>query len=66
MFFFARFTCVCQVVKRLNEIDAYGAEARAASILSGLSFDASMQVWRCAVVLYFTHAPFAAPPDQDV
>lgn len=33
-----------QVVKRLNEIDAYGAEARAASILSGLSFDTSMQV----------------------
>ncbi len=33
-----------QVVKRLHEIDAYGAEARAASILSGLSFDTSMQV----------------------
>lgn len=32
------------VVKRLHEIDAYGAESRAASILSGLSFDTSMQV----------------------
>ena len=31
--------------KRLQEIDAYGAEARAATILAGLSFDNSMQVW---------------------
>lgn len=30
--------------KRLQEIDAYGAEARAATILAGLSFDNSMQV----------------------
>lgn len=35
--------CVLQVAKRLQEIDAYGAEARAASILAGLSFDADMQ-----------------------
>ncbi len=33
-----------QVYKRLQEIDAYGAEARAATILAGLSFDNSMQV----------------------
>lgn len=32
------------VSKRLHEIDAYGAEARAASILAGLSFDPAMQV----------------------
>ena len=45
-----------QVYKRLQEIDAYGAEARAATILAGLSFDNSMQVlpfcgsysWGCA------------------
>lgn len=30
------------VYKRLEEIDAYGAEARAATILAGLSFDADM------------------------
>lgn len=36
--------CVLQVYKRLQEIDAYGAEARAATILAGLSFDNSMQV----------------------
>ena len=29
--------------KRLEEIDAYAAEARAARILAGLSFDADMQ-----------------------
>lgn len=33
-----------QIYKRLQEIDAYGAEARAATILAGLSFDNSMQV----------------------
>ncbi len=33
----------CQVHKRLEEIDAYAAEARAARILAGLSFDADMQ-----------------------
>lgn len=32
------------VSKRLHEIDAYGAEARAAAILAGLSFDPAMQV----------------------
>ncbi|KAK9804716.1 hypothetical protein WJX72_001738 [[Myrmecia] bisecta] len=32
-----------QVYKRLEEIDAYGAEARAAVILSGLSFNPEMQ-----------------------
>mmetsp|Transcript_19452 Transcript_19452/g.58771 ORF Transcript_19452/g.58771 Transcript_19452/m.58771 type:complete len:828 (+) Transcript_19452:417-2900(+) len=32
-----------EVYKRLDEIDAYGAEARAASILAGLSFDAAAQ-----------------------
>lgn len=31
------------VSKRLLEIDAYGAEARAAAILAGLSFDTDMQ-----------------------
>ncbi|GAB4813067.1 hypothetical protein N2152v2_000113 [Parachlorella kessleri] len=31
------------VSKRLHEIDAYGAEARAAAILAGLSFDPDMQ-----------------------
>jgi ATP-binding cassette subfamily F protein 3 len=31
------------VARRLLEIDAYGAEARAAAILAGLSFDAAMQ-----------------------
>jgi len=31
------------VSKRLHEIDAFGAESRAASILAGLSFDAEMQ-----------------------
>jgi len=31
------------VHKRLEEIDAYAAEARAARILAGLSFDAEMQ-----------------------
>jgi hypothetical protein len=34
------------VSKRLHEIDAYGAEARAAAILAGLSFDPDMQVGR--------------------
>ena len=32
-----------EVYARLNEIDAYGAEARAAAILSGLSFDPEQQ-----------------------
>ena len=32
-----------QIAKRLHEIDAFGAEARAASILAGLSFDTNMQ-----------------------
>ncbi|KAG2491511.1 hypothetical protein HYH03_010088 [Edaphochlamys debaryana] len=31
-----------QVYQRLNEIDAFGAESRAACILAGLSFDADM------------------------
>lgn len=37
---------LAQIYKRLQEIDAYGAEARAATILAGLSFDNSMQI-RC-------------------
>ncbi|KXZ48205.1 hypothetical protein GPECTOR_29g111 [Gonium pectorale] len=49
-----------QVYSRLQEIDAYGAEARAASILAGLSFDAPMMLrptrtfsggWRMRVAL---------------
>ena len=32
-----------QVAKRLHEIDAFGAESRAATILAGLSFTAEMQ-----------------------
>eukprot|EP00887_Chlorella_sp_A99_P006972 scaffold2.g6972.t1 len=48
------------VSKRLHEIDAYGAEARAAAILAGLSFDKAMQArptktfsggWRMRVAL---------------
>ncbi|KAL3162625.1 hypothetical protein ABBQ38_008672 [Trebouxia sp. C0009 RCD-2024] len=51
---------LAQVYKRLQEIDAYGAEARAATILAGLSFDNSMQVrstrtfsggWRMRIAL---------------
>ena len=52
--------CSPQVHKRLEEIDAYAAEARAARILAGLSFDADMQLratktfsggWRMRVAL---------------
>jgi len=48
------------VYKRLEEIDAYGAEARASTILAGLSFDAPAQLratktfsggWRMRVAL---------------
>lgn len=42
-----------QVYKRLQEIDADGAEARAAIILAGLSFDSSMQV--CCLTQYSLH-----------
>lgn len=35
---------LAEVYKRLEEIDAYSAESRAASILAGLSFDKDMQL----------------------
>ncbi|GHA40444.1 glycosyl transferase family 1 [Amylibacter ulvae] len=41
-------TRISQIHERLADIDAYSAEARAASILSGLGFDAEAQARACS------------------
>ena len=38
---------ICDIYARLGDIDAYSAEARAASILAGLGFDAAAQARPC-------------------
>ena len=64
-----------QVYQRLEEIDAYTAEARASAILAGLSFDAAAQGratktfsggWRMRVALARWTPCTAAAPDACV